>query len=334
MSVKYPVNRHRISLLERKFLLKNSAASGLIGAVVKGSLLTFALFLLYSSVPLLGAFAGVFVPLPCIYYSLKYGRVAGSAIVLLMSLVLAFLNQNSLLPYFVLAGMCSLALPEFLARGWGATRSLFLTVGLNTCFVAGITAVVVVLFAVDIDDHVRRIIQEAIAQVGETYRQSGLSGKELEGLNEGLKLLESSFVMLYPSFMVIFFGVVAGLNLLLLKKVSASLGKNVLFEDFSQYRNADALVWLLIIAGFALLAGIPVLSRFTLNILLLLYFLYFVQGLAICSWFAKQKSVSRVLQVVFYVLLAVQPLLTAIVAVFGLADLWAGFRSRKIKENL
>jgi len=312
----------------------NSAVSGVIGAIVKGSLLTFALFLLYGTIPFIGAFAGVLVPFPCIYYTLKYSRVTGYAIVLLMILLLAFLNQNSLLPYLILAGTCSLALPEFLARGKGSTRTLFLTAGLNTCLVAGLTAIAVMLIDINIDEHVRRIIQEAIAQVGETYRQSGLSGKELESLNEGLKLLERSFVTLFPSFVVIFFGLIAGLNLLLLKKVSGSLEKQILFEKFSEYRNAETLVWLLIIAGFTLLANIPVLTRIALNILFLLYFLYFVQGLAICSWFAKRKNFPRVLQIVFYVVLAVQPLLTAIVAVFGLADLWAGFRSRKINENL
>lgn len=312
----------------------NSVGYGMIGAVVKGSLLTFALFLLYSTVPFFGAFAGIVVPFPCIYYTLKYSRAVGYAMVLLMVLLLAFLNQNSLLPYLVLAGTCSLALPEFLVRGRGATRSLFLTVALNTSLVAGLTVIAVVLFNFNIDEQLRSIIQAAISQVGETYRQSGLSGKELQSLNEGLKLLERSFVTLYPSLVPILFGVVGGLNLLLLKKVSASLGKNILFEKFSEYRNTEALVWLLIIAGFALLVDIPVLTRIALNILFLLYFLYFVQGLAICSWFAKRKNISRVLQIVFYVVLTVQPLLTAIVAVFGLADLWAGFRSRKINENL
>lgn len=312
----------------------NSAGYGMIGAVVKGSLLTFALFLIYSTIPFLGAFAGILVPFPCIYYTLKYSRVIGYVIVLLMILLLAFLNQNSLLPYLILAGTCSLALPELLARGTGCTRALFITVGLNTCLVAGLAAVAVLLFNVNIDEQLRRVTQEAMSQVGETYRQSGLSGNELQSLNDGFKLLERSFVTLYPSFVVILIGVVAGLNLLLLKRLSVSLEKNILFEEFSLYRNADTLVWLLITAGFTLLADIPVLTRIALNILFLLYFLYFVQGLAIWNWFARRKNFPRVLQIVFYVVLAVQPLLTAIVAVFGLADLWAGFRSRKINENL
>lgn len=312
----------------------NCAGTQMFGAVVKGSLLTFALFFLYGTIPFFGAFAGVLLPFPCIYYTLKCSRVTGYTIVLLMILTLAFLNQNSLLPYLVLAGTSSLVLPELLMRGRGASLSLFLTVGLNTLLVVGLAVVAVVLFNLNIDEQVHRIIQDTIVQIGETYRQSGLSEKDLEGLNEGMKLLERSFVTLYPSFLVVFFGIVAGLNILVLKKVSASLQKKILFENFTQYRNADALVWLLIIAGFTLLADNPIVTRVALNILFLLYFLYFIQGLAICGWISDKKSFPRVLQVIFYVLLAVQPLLTAIVAVLGLADLWAGFRSRKINENL
>ena len=309
----------------------NSAGSGMFGAIVKGSLLTFALFLLYSTIPFLGAFAGVFVPFPCVYYSLKYGRLAGYAIVLLLTISLALLNQSSLLPYFFISASCSLALPEFLVRGKGSAKALFLTVGLNACFAAGLTIIAVTFLNINIDDQMRRMIHEAMSQVGETYRQGGFSGKELQGLQDGLRLLEKFFVRLYPSIILIMFGVIAGLNLVLLKRLSVTLDKEISFDSFSQYRNPDALVWLLILAGFTLLIDSTLLTNVALNALFVLYFLYFVQGVAICAWIAKKKRFPRVLQIVFYVLLAVQPLLTAIVAVFGLADLWACFRSQKIQ---
>lgn len=312
----------------------NSAGYGMIGAVVKGSLLTLALFLLYSTIPLLGALVGVFVPFPCIYYSLKCGRVTGYAIVLIMAISLAVLNQYSLLPYLLLGGICSLALPEFLSRGKGSTQALFLTVGLNACFAAGLIIVAVTILNIDVDTQVRRIIHEAMIQVGETYRQSGISGKELQTLENGLRLFENAFGKLYPSFVIILFWVIARINLVLLKKISFSLGKDISFDSFTQYRNPDSLVWLLILAGFTLLVDNPVLTNIAQNVLFFLYFLYLVQGLALCKWISEKKKFPKALQVVFYVLLAVQPLLTAIVAVFGLTDLWASFRIQKNNENL
>jgi uncharacterized protein YybS (DUF2232 family) len=312
----------------------NSAGYGAIGAVVKGSMLTLALFFLFSTIPFLGAFAGVFIPFPCIYYSLKHSRVTGYAIVLLLIVFLAILDQGSLLVYLIISVPCSIALPELLARGKGTTQTLFITVGLNAFLAAGLTSIAVVLLHSNVDEQIRSMLHETLYQVGETYRSSGLSGKELAGLKDGLQLIEKALARLYPSFVLILFGITAGFNLVLLKRLSASLGKNITFGSFYQYRNPEYLVWLLILAGFSLLADSALLSDIAVNTLFFLYFLYFVQGLAISSWYVRKVKFPRVLQVVFYVVMALQPLLTAIVAVFGLADLWADFRTQKKTENL
>jgi uncharacterized protein YybS (DUF2232 family) len=313
----------------------NSTGYGVIGAVVKGSLLTLALFFLSRTIPLLGAIAAALIPFPCIYYSLKSAaRVTGFAIVLLMVLFLALVSQDSLLPYLVSSVAISLLLPEFLVRGKGSTRALLCTVGLNVLLLAVLAGFAVAVFNIDVDARMRSIIHDSVVTVGETYRQSGLSGQELQALKDGLQLLEKLLVKLYPSCIILLFGVMAGINLLLLKKVSGSLGRDISFGIFSQYRNPDSLIWLVILAGFTLLTDSVMLTNIALNILVVLYFLYFVQGLAIIVWYATKKNLPRVLQGIFYVVLALQPLLTAVVAVFGLADLWVDIRAQKKIENL
>jgi len=313
----------------------NSTGYGVIGAVVKGSLLTLALFFLSRTIPLLGAIAAALIPFPCIYYSLKSAaRVTGFAIVLLMVLFLALVSQDSLLPYLVSSVAISLLLPEFLVRGKGSTRALLCTVGLNVLLLAVLAGFAVAVFNIDVDARMRNIIHDSVVTVGETYRQSGLSGQELQALKDGLQLLEKLLVKLYPSCIILLFGVMAGINLLLLKKVSGSLGRDISFGIFSQYRNPDSLIWLVILAGFTLLTDGVMLTNIALNILVVLYFLYFVQGLAIIVWYATKKNLPRVLQGIFYVVLALQPLLTAVVAVFGLADLWVDIRAQKKIENL
>jgi len=312
----------------------NSIGSGVIGAVVKGSLLTLALFFLSRTIPLLGAFAAAFIPFPCIYYSLKSARVTGYAIVLLMVLFLALLNQDSLLPYLVSSVAISLLLPEFLVRGKGSARALLCTVGINVFLFAVLAGLLVAVFNINVDALMRSIIHDSVVTAGETYRQSGLSGQELQTLKDGLQLFEKLLVKLYPSCIILLFGVMAGINLLLLKRVSGSLGRDMSFGSFSRYRNPDYLIWLVILAGFTLLTDNDMLTNIALNVLVVLYFLYFIQGLAIIVWYAKKKKFPRVLQGIFFVVLALQPLLTAVVAVFGLADLWVDVRTQKKNENL
>jgi uncharacterized protein YybS (DUF2232 family) len=251
-----------------------------------------------------------------------------------MVLFLAVVSQDSLLPYLVSSVVISLLLPEFLVRGKGSTRALLGTVGLNVLLFAVLAGLAVTVFNINVDAGMRDIIHDSVVTAGETYRQSGFSGQELQALKDGLQLLEKLLVKLYPSCIVLLFGVLAGINLLMLKKVSGSLGRDISFGSFSQYRNPDYLIWLVILAGFTLLTDSDMPTNIALNILVVLYFLYFVQGLAIIVWYAKKKNFPRVLQGIFYVVLALQPLLTAVVAVFGLADLWVDLRAQKKIENL
>ncbi|HOP41677.1 MAG TPA: DUF2232 domain-containing protein [Geobacteraceae bacterium] len=303
---------------------------GMTGAILKGSLLTFGLFLVYSTIPFLGGFAGIFVPFPCVYYSLKYRRVTGLAIVLLVVSALALLEPSGMLQYLVLGVTCSLVLPELLARGTGGARSIGITVGLNALLVAALMILAVTLFAVDLDGQVRGTIHDAIRQVGETYRQAGFSGKELKGLEDSLKFVEQSLVRIYPSLVLLFLGIIAGSNLLILRRFSDSLGRHMEFGAFSRYRNPDGLVWMLIIAGFALLTAYIPLKDTALNVVVIVYALYFIQGLALFCWFTEKMKMSRLTRAIFYALLALQPVLTSVVAIFGLVDLWVDFRTPKI----
>lgn len=302
-----------------------------IWAIVKGTVLTFGLFLLYSTIPFLGGFAGLFVPFPCVYYSLKYTRVTGLAIVLLMTVVLGLLDPFGMLQYFVVAATCSLFLPELLARGIDGSRVVGITVGLNAMLVVVLMSLAVTLFAADIDGQVRVVIHNAVSDVGKTYQQAGFSGKELQGLEDSLQFVEQSLVRVYPSLVLIFFGMVAGANLLMLRRVSATLRWNVNFGSFSRYRTPEALVWVLILSGFALLVNSSVLKNIALNCLVIVYALYFIHGLALFCWVAAKMKMSRITKTIFYALLALQPILTSVVTFFGLVDLWVDFRAPKNK---
>lgn len=302
-----------------------------IGAILKGTLLTFGLFFLYSTVPFLGGFAGVFVPFPCMYYSLKCTRVTGFAIVLLMIVSLGLLDPAGMLQYIVLAATCSLFLPELLARGIDGFRAVGITVGLNAMLVVVMMFLAVTFLSVDIDGQIRAAIHDTVREVGKTYQQAGFSGEELKGLEDSLRLVEQSLVRVYSSLVLIFFGVVAGANLLMLRRVSNSLGRDVNFGSFTRYRTPEALVWVLILSGFALLAANSILKNIALNVLVVVYVLYFIQGLALFCWFAAKMKMTRITRAIFYALLAVQPVLSSVVALFGLADLWVDFRTPKNK---
>jgi hypothetical protein len=90
------------------------------------------------------------------------------------------------------------------------------------------------------------------------------------------------------------------------------------------------LVWGAIGAGVLLVSRHERLEAAGLNLLLVLMPLYVIQGLAVFRHFFQRIGLPRLLQVVSFGLLAMQPLLLVAVSCVGLSDLWIDFR--KIRQ--
>ncbi len=303
--------------------------------ILKGSSATLALFLACITLPLIGFLPGIFTPLPGMFYSLKRGRGTGLAVVLIATVVLAVIaDPMVLLLYLAQGGLISLAIPSFLSKGWGAGRTITLSVAVVTVSILVFAASLWLVRGVDPHTAVLKGISSSISQTSALYEKSGLKGEELQALQQGVKEAGSLIARIYPALVIVGLGIIAGLNLLALQRMAARLGQMPAVGDFRKYRNPDHLIWVLIAAGFALLISNAFVSTAALNILVVTLSLYFLQGLAIVIYVFDRFRVGRFIRVIFYVLLAMQPYLAIAVAVFGVFDLWGNFRSPKKLENL
>lgn len=310
-------------------------ARGTLLDIAKGGAATAALFAAYLNIPLVGTIAGVFVPFPALYYDLKRGRGAGVALVALSAILATLMGGPSAAVFYLLqAGSLSISLPFFLARGQSTGRAIA-----SAVLVAGMVIAVAVLgygIARDVDIHsqVGAAIKSSIAQSITFYEKSGIKGEELQLVKEGMVRGGEMLAQLYPALLILGETLVAGLNLLLLRRLSARLALNLPEAHFNRFRNPDYLVWGLIAAGFALLVENGVVTVVALNVLIIAGFLYFMQGMAIVSHFFKAYAVPSLLRYLFYILLVVQAYLAIAVALLGLFDLWADFRRPRPRKNL
>jgi uncharacterized protein YybS (DUF2232 family) len=101
--------------------------------------------------------------------------------------------------------------------------------------------------------------------------------------------------------------------------------------EFSEFRNSEQLVWLLIISGFGMLIPNDPAARIALNIFLIVSFAYFFQGLAVMAHFFTRFSVPAFGRFMFYMFLFLQPYLLAGVVILGVFDMWANFRPQTTK---
>jgi uncharacterized protein YybS (DUF2232 family) len=302
--------------------------------IIKGSTATVALFLAYAQLLFAGPLAGIFTPFPVVYYALKSGRSVGIAIVTIALGILAVLSPAGALFYLFQCGVFALLLAEFLARGKGVVKAITYTIAINLLAVLAFALMYGLWQGVDVNGLVIKGIHNAVTQTEAFYQKSGLKGEDLEVMRKGLEQAADFTGKTYPALLAVFLGFIAGLNLMLLKKIAHRLPRQLFFDDFTVFKNPDQLIWVLIAAGFALLVNNALVTKTALNILIVTMSLYFLQGLSVTAYFFKRLPVPGFLRILFYIMLVIQPYLTVAVAAFGIFDLWCNFRTPKKQKNL
>ena len=313
----------------------NFPDKGMLLDTIKGSIATLALFLAFISLPLAGILPGLFAPLPGMYYTLKSGKGVGFAIVLITAGLLAIIAEPmATLLFLAQAGLISLALPHFLSKGLGGAQAVAFSAAVGFAFTLLIAATLWLGQGVDPHREILNGINSSISQTAALYEKSGMKGEDLQALQQGMKQAGAVIGRIYPALVLTGLGAIAGLNLLVLRRMSVRLNRPLAVGDLRKFRNPDHLIWFVIVAGFALLLKSSAITTAALNVLVVTLSLYFLQGLAIILFLFDRFAVHRFVQVTFYILLALQPYLAVAVAMLGIFDLWGNFRAPKQQENL
>lgn len=306
---------------------------------LKASLLgvvgSFVLFAAYLAIPPLGIFSGVLAPFPAAYNRLVHGRAASLIVILgTAAAITALFGLFAGCLYLGMCGMMSFFMPELLLHGVSGSRALFWTTAANLLIFSAGFVVYSAVSGINLQQLISVEISGSLKQAVALYEKSGVTGEELELLKRSMSTAADLLLRLYPALVTAMLVVIAGCNLVLVKKAVAKTSVNLVIDDFSTFRNPDLLVWVLIAAGFALLLPMSPVATPALNILLIIALLYLFQGMAVISAFITKNSAPALLRILLYALLIIQPYLLALVAGIGLFDLWVDFRTPKTQENL
>lgn len=294
-----------------------------------------ALFLTYVLLPLVGMLPGIVTPAPGIYYALKRGRIVGFAIIAVTGLVLVLTTDVAVLSIYMLqCGILTLAIPAFLLRGEGGSRAIAYAVATNIVILIVVAGFFALYYGVDLHAQVLQGVNSSIEQTISLYEKTGIGGEELKGLRTGMQQAGVLIGRIYPALVATGLGVIAGINLFVVARIAARRYSPLHLGEFTKYKNPEQLIWLLIAAGFAMLADNSMLQLSAANILIVLAALYFIQGVAVSGYFFKRFTVPVFVRGVFYLLIAIQPFMALAVALLGVFDLWGDFRSPKKQENL
>jgi len=313
-------------------------AAARLSAAGMGAAVSFILFSAYILIPPAGLVSGLLAPFPTVFCRLRYDRVTALIAILASTAMMAsvFGVQAAGL-YLTQCSVIGLLMPELLVRGFNAYRTISWTTAVNLL----VYLLAAVAFIIGSSHNLGQLhllvvneINGSIAQATALYEKAGVTGDELAVMKQSMATAAQLLVRIYPALMTVMLIIMTGCNVALVKRISGKLGFDLKIGEFSTFRNPDQLVWLLIAAGFALLAGNPVITTPALNLLVVLVLIYFLQGLAVVLTIISRQGFAGMLKVGLYLMLLFQPYIAAVVAAIGIFDLWGDFRTPRKQENL
>ena len=302
--------------------------------VLLGTGVTLLIFVVSLRAPLVGLGTALLTPLPVMIVCHRWGLRGGILVVLIVALVTSTVFSPFLgAIFFTEFGLMGLLLHHWVeARGLSWDRGILLS-----SFIVLATLVLVVnvqskMTGVNVADWMREEIGETGRRVlGATVSDTTTPGSlsiDLEGLtNFTLRIL--------PALMILTVWLEGIINVALFtwftNRFVSSHRRTVMKPEFSVWIFPDRLVWGGILGGFLMVTRISSLVTIGINVVTLLLAVYFLQGMAIVSFYFKKKKVPLGFRVIGYTMIGLIQFFLILVAALGLFDIWADFRNLRRK---
>jgi uncharacterized protein YybS (DUF2232 family) len=291
-----------------------------------------ALFLLIATlIPFAGPLFSMLAPLPFLFYSSKLGFYGGLKTTLLAVGVIALAAHLAGLPQVVLFcaefGFLGFVLSELYRRNltfgytlfWGTTCMLLL--GFLFLFFSALSENMGPL------EMLLKYLHTNLKETIEAYKQSGVSEEKAADFQLYGEALINTIGKIYPSLLVIGTGFVVWLNVILSKPLFRMRGiAYPSFAPLEHWRAPDQLIWVLIVAGFALFLLSGSIRLIALNVTIVLMVVYLFQGLSILLFFLNKYHVPAWIRIGVYLLIIFQQIFLGLLAFVGLFDQWIDFR--------
>jgi len=293
--------------------------------------LTSLVFITVTSISIVSTFAAVLTPIPLLFYYSRLGRAQGllifvSSLVIVM-FTLKILGSHLNIVHFFFLGSLGPILSEVLRKNYSIEKTIICSVSLMT-MLGGFFLLYYSLTAGKapwhfIEAHIAEMVQANV----DSYARLGTSSEQLDLVRNNARHISKVLTNMAPSFFLVGTSFFVWLNILIGKLLFKL--KEMWYPDFgnlSTWKITDKLIWLVILAGASLLIPLNPVKILSINVIIILLFVYMMQGLSIINFFFEKKNLPWFLRAIGYFLIFVQQLLLVLVIGLGLIDIWVNFR--------
>lgn len=307
---------------------------GSVKTLVRGTALCLASLMLAlagGTIPIVGIFFGLLTPLPLILLSLKQGRVVALLGVVAVGTCLAgLLGSGYAWIFYIEFGLPAIVLAEAIHRQWAPEVSV--AAGSLTVLVGGLGGLFILSWSAggSLMDLLRHRLDIAVREAVALYSRVGVSPDEVETLIRSGEEVRSFLLTTSPGLFMTAALLSTSANFFLAKRGSAPVTVSGGLTPVFTWRVPDWLVWVFIGSAALLLSGLPIAREIGFNGLLVMMAVYFLQGLAIATFWIRRLRLSPFVGFVGVALLFLQPLLLLLVTLVGLFDIWVVFRRHSL----
>ncbi|MDI6742834.1 MAG: DUF2232 domain-containing protein [Smithella sp.] len=282
-------------------------------------------------VPLIGPLLIIFLP-SVLFINASLNGLSGAAKVFFGSYFLLLLVALLLQIHVPAIGIFALGTAGLLMSQMARVNSsVEKTVMYPALFMVGVIGLNFIYDAAALSSHpweiVKNYIAASVAEGVEFYSKMPLKAEDIELIKTNQKAITEGFVRIFPSLVVISSLLAVWVNFLLGRNILVRLG--VLYPKLvtlARWRSPEKVIWIFIIAGALLFLPYQGIVSVSLNVFLVMCFVYLLQGLAIISFLFQNKNVPAFFRYLFYFLIAVQQFLMIPIIALGLFDIWIDFR--------
>jgi uncharacterized protein YybS (DUF2232 family) len=287
-----------------------------------GVAVSTALYGIACTLPFAAAPVALLVPLPGLVVATRAPSSECSLWFFLSAIAVGIILGPDAIPGFIMPfGLPTLLLAVGIRRFWSFERTVLVGVA---AWAAGIACLLLLAYgdfeaaAIALREQVTHSVDLALS----TYSSFGVPESTVALIQAEREPVIAGFMELLPA-LVVLSGLAVILANLLLLQACTDLGRHV---NLRLWRTPDALIWALIVVGFAMFLAVEPIAVLARNAFLIILAFYFCQGLAIVSYYLERFRLPRGIRIAGYVLIAVQHLVTAMVLALGVFDLWGNFR--------
>lgn len=297
--------------------------------ILTGIFYSMLIIIIMYTIPVVGIFAWILLPMPVLFYRLKIGRNYSCIIMVVSMTVLMSLTSNFAFNAFYFGSllMTGFLLGECIEKHLSIEKIMAYTcLGLfaaSMVFLVIYTATQSQGFEQLISNYISRyqtISAQLFSDLTQLYPDIALDRQLFERTS-------TLFMISFPGIIITSYLTMILLNILFIKRL---LKKNKItiqsLENLNQWRAPEKLVFSLISVSVLLLLPVGALKILFLNCLIILMSVYFFQGIAVVSFFFQKKGVPFSIKSFFYILITIQPLFMLLVIGCGLFDTWINFR--------